>query len=230
MPTALIADDEPLLLLELRDLLADAWPALHIVGEARTGSEALRMLGEHRPDVAFLDVEMPRASGLEVAAAAGTARVVFVTAHDRHAVRAFECGAADYLLKPLTPARIALAVQRLQAALAPMETGKLRFVQAWIGSAMRVVPIEEIVAFISEDKHTRVVTARGDLLRRRSLVDLVRDLDPSIFWAVARGVVIHARYIEEVRRSSDEGMHLRMVGIVKPVAIGQRYRERFRGM
>jgi DNA-binding LytR/AlgR family response regulator len=230
MPTALIADDEPLLLAELRDLLAEAWPALQIVAEARTGTEALRMLCEHRPDVAFLDIEMPRANGLDVAAAAGTTRVIFVTAHDRHAVQAFDRGAADYLLKPLTPARLALAVQRLQAAMAPADTGQLRFVQAWVGTAMRVVPIEEIIALVSEDKHTRVVTARGDLLLRRSLVDLLRDLDPSLFWTVARGTVIHARYIEEVRRSSDEGMHLRMTGMAASVAIGQRYRERFRGM
>ena len=188
------------------------------------------MLDEHRPDVAFLDIEMPRVNGLDVAAAAGTTRVIFVTAHDRHAVQAFERGAADYLLKPLTPARIALSVQRLRAATMSADAGRLRFVQAWVGTAMRVVPIEEIVALISEDKHTRVITARGDLLLRRSLVDLMQDLDASTFWAVARGTVIHARYIEEVRRSSDEGMHLRMTGMATSLAIGKRYRERFRGM
>ncbi|HEY4082714.1 MAG TPA: LytTR family DNA-binding domain-containing protein [Burkholderiaceae bacterium] len=230
MATAIIADDEPLLLVELKDLLADAWPALQIVAQARTGSEALRMIGELQPDVAFLDIEMPRMSGLEVAAVAKPTHVVFVTAYDRYAVEAFEHGAADYLLKPLTPARIALAVQRLKAMLAPADAASLRFVQAWVGSAMRVVPIEEVVAFISDDKHTRVVTARGDLLLRRSLVELMRELDPSLFWPVARGTVIHARYIQEVRRSSDEGLHLRMVGVATPIMIGQRYRERFRGM
>jgi DNA-binding LytR/AlgR family response regulator len=230
MPTALLADDEPLLLAELRELLAEAWPALEVVAEARTGPQALRLIGEQSPDIAFLDIEMPRINGLDVAASAGSTRVVFVTAYDRYAVEAFERGAADYLLKPLTPARVGLAVQRLKVLMAPIGAATLRFVQAWSGSTMRVVPIDEVVAFISADKHTRVFTARGDLLLRRSLVELTRELDASVFWPVARGTVIHARYIEAIHRSSDHGLQLRMSAMPTPIAIGRRYRERFRGM
>jgi DNA-binding LytR/AlgR family response regulator len=228
-PTALIADDEPLLLAELRDLLAEAWPELRIVAEASNGADALRMIDEKKPDVAFLDIEMPRIDGVDVAAATKDVRVVFVTAYERYAVDAFDRGATDYLLKPLTPARLAIAVQRLKALLRPAEGNGLRFVQAWSGNTMRVVPIDEVVAFLSQDKYTRVVTARGDLLLRRSLTDLRGELDGD-FWTINRGTVIHARYIEQIERGDGRELHVRMQALPKPILVGRQYRDRFRGM
>ena len=107
-PTAILAEDEKVLREELRAKLAKLWPELRIVGEAADGVEALRLLAEHAPDVMFLDVEMPRLTGLDVARQAqGRCHVVFVTAYDAHAVAAFEQGAVDYVLKPIDPERFA---------------------------------------------------------------------------------------------------------------------------
>ncbi|MET0733821.1 MAG: response regulator, partial [Casimicrobiaceae bacterium] len=100
-PTALIAEDEPLLRAQLKARLAEAWPELAIVGEAENGEEALAAIVEHRPDVAFLDIRMPVRSGIDVARELdGMTHVVFVTAYDEYAVAAFDEGAIDYVLKP----------------------------------------------------------------------------------------------------------------------------------
>ena len=116
---ALVAEDEPVLLAELCDLLARLWPELAIVGAAEDGIQALRLLDEHEPDVLFLDIEMPALSGLELAKhASGRCHVVFVTAYDRYAVAAFEEGAVDYVMKPLSAARVATAIARVKERLA----------------------------------------------------------------------------------------------------------------
>ena len=118
MPTALIADDEPMLRAQLKARLAEAWPELEIVAEAGNGAEALRTRGAHEPDIAFLDIRMPVRSGLDVARElGGRCHVVFVTAYDEYAVAAFDEGAVDYVLKPPTPERIAKVVARLKARL-----------------------------------------------------------------------------------------------------------------
>src|SRR5258706_15413309 len=104
MPTAIIAEDEPLLRAQLRTRLHEAWPELTIVAEAANGAEALRLIDAHNPDVVFLDIRMPVRSGIEVAhVLAGRCHAVFVTAHDEYAVTAFDEGAVDYALKPPTP-------------------------------------------------------------------------------------------------------------------------------
>ena len=129
MTTAILADDEPHLLEHLQDLLAEVWPKLQIVATAANGTEALQAIGQHQPDVAFLDIKMPGLTGLEVAQQTmkGTApgaqaisprtRVVFVTAYNNFAVDAFERAAVDYLLKPASAERLGSTVERLKAAL-----------------------------------------------------------------------------------------------------------------
>ena len=117
-PTALIADDEPLLRRALARQLAEAWPELEIVAQARNGREAVDRFEALQPDVCFLDVHMPGLDGIDAARAIGRrAQVVFVTAYDRYAVQAFEQGAIDYVVKPVEPARLADTVARLQARL-----------------------------------------------------------------------------------------------------------------
>lgn len=117
-PTALIADDEPLLRAELAQLLAQVWPQLQVVAQARNGREAVEQFEQLRPDVCFLDVQMPGLSGVDAAQAIGRrAHLVFVTAFDQYALKAFETGALDYLVKPVEPARLADAVARVQERL-----------------------------------------------------------------------------------------------------------------
>src|SRR5512134_2073446 len=115
-PTALIADDEPLLREALARQLAQAWPELEVVAQARNGREAIRLFDEGQPDVCFLDVQMPGLTGVEAARHIGRrAHLVFVTAYDHYAVQAFAQGALDYLVKPVEQARLADTVSRLRA-------------------------------------------------------------------------------------------------------------------
>ncbi|MFG6458986.1 LytR/AlgR family response regulator transcription factor [Roseateles sp. BYS96W] len=231
MTTALIADDEPQLLDEIQQLLADAWPDLTIVARARNGTEARRLLDELRPDVAFLDIRMPGIDGLTLAGLApqGT-RLVFVTAHAEHALDAFEHGAVDYLRKPLTPARLAATVQRLrqQGAATPE---KLRFLQAWTGNTMKLMDVEHIAALRSELRHTRALSQGGEnLLLRTSLGELIEQLDPQLFWQIHRGSVVNARAIERIERRDDGELWVHLRGQIHPLPVSRAQRGRFKGM
>src|SRR5215467_13368677 len=117
-PTAVVVDDERLMREQVVGRLKEAWPELEIVGEAGNGSEAVAMVHSLEPDIVFLDINMPEMDGLKAAQAlAGKAHIVFVTAYDQYAVRAFDQGAVDYLLKPVEPERVALTCRRLRERL-----------------------------------------------------------------------------------------------------------------
>ncbi|WP_216356403.1 LytTR family DNA-binding domain-containing protein [Janthinobacterium sp. GW458P] len=188
-PTALIADDEPLLRASLRRQLAECWPELHVVAEARNGPEALELFERHRPAVCFLDVHMPGLSGVDVASQIGRrAHLVFVTAYDQYALRAFEHGVLDYLVKPVQLARLAGTVTRLRERLAAIEPGAasepllrqlaaylqtgpaaapvpvqapLRWLRASVGAAVRQIPVDDVDYLKSDDKYTLVAWRDG---------------------------------------------------------------------
>ena len=231
MTTALIADDEPQLLEELRELLAEAWPELDIVGQARNGTEARRLLDELRPDIAFLDIRMPGIDGLALAGLAPPqTRLVFVTAHAEHALQAFEHAAVDYLHKPVTPARLAATVQRLQAQ-APTHAAPLRFLQAWTGNTMKLLEVEQLAALRSELRHTRALSQGGEnLLLRTSLGELLPELDPQLFWQIHRGSVVNARAIARIERRDDGELWVHLKGVGQPLPVSRAHRGRFRGM
>jgi len=214
--SALIAEDEPMLRAQLRTRLAQAWPELAVVAEAENGEQALALSRELEPDIAFLDIRMPVKSGIEVAEAlAGTCHVVFVTAYDQYAVTAFEQGAVDYVLKPVTPDRIEKVVERLKQRLdrpptdlatvlaqlnARERSGPLRWIRASLGPSMRLIPVDEIVYFHAEDKYTKVVTSDGDALIRKTIKELFDELDGEQFWQVHRGTIVNLRAIARVDR------------------------------
>lgn len=238
--TALIADDEPVLLEELRSLLQEAWPELQIVASASSGSEARRQLDLLRPDIAFLDIRLPGIDGLSLARLAPShTRLVFVTAHAEHALEAFEHDAAvDYLRKPLTPARLALTVQRLQARAAaetfvPASNANPgpRFLQAWIGNNLRLIELEQVAVLRADLRHTRVQGFDGSqLLLRMPLGELLATLDPALFWQVHRGTVVNARAIERVERREDGELLVHLRAQAGPVAVSRSQRGRFKGM
>jgi len=230
MTTALIADDEPQLLDELAQLLAEAWPELAIVGRARNGTEARRLLDELRPDIAFLDIRMPGIDGLALAGLAPTGtRLVFVTAHAEHALEAFDHAAIDYLRKPVTPARLAATVQRLQQGKAGSE--KLRFLQAWTGNTLKLLDVDQLAALRSELRHTRALSQDGEnLLLRTSLGELMEQLDPQLFWQIHRGSVVNARAIERIERRDDGELWVHLKGLGQALPVSRTHRGRFRGM
>ena len=214
--TALIAEDEAMLRAQLRKRLEHAWPELEIVGEAENGEQAIALCERLEPDIAFLDIRMPVKSGLEVAAViGGDCHVVFVTAYDEYAVTAFDQGAIDYVLKPVLPERVARMVERLKQRLqsppadlatvlhqlATREgTGPLRWIKASLGASMRLIPVDEICYFHAEDKYTKVVTAAGEALIRKTIKELFEELDATIFWQVHRGTIVNLRAIARVDR------------------------------
>lgn len=245
MPTAVIAEDEPLLLAELRQALADLWPELRIVAEASDGTAALAALRRHAPDVAFLDISMPKASGLEVARAKPAhTSLVFLTAYGQHALEAFDVGAVDYLVKPLDRVRLLATIGRLQqrSGAAPATSGGvapapaatphyLSWIQASVGNMLRVVTVDEVVYFQSDAKYTRVVTAQLEALIRMPVRELAAQLDPQEFIQVSRGAIVNRRRIEAVhRREGQMQVHLKGRQEVIAVSTGYQGQAAFRQM
>jgi len=245
MPTAILAEDEPLLLAQLKETLASAWPELKIVGEAATGIAAMRMIDDLAPDIALLDIRMPDASGLEVARhAAGRCHIVFITAYDNYAIQAFEQGAVDYVLKPVEAARFMATVTRLKSRLqsppadlrnlvsqlSARGEGRLRWIQASVGNTIKFITVEEVFYFQSDTKYTRVVSDQGEALIRKSLKELSDELDPEHFWQVHRGTVINMNRISAVQRDGDGGMTVLLKGCPDKLIVSQTYQARFRQM
>lgn len=240
-PTALVADDEPLLREALRTQLAAVWPELEIVAEARNGRDAVRLFDAHLPDICFLDVHMPGLSGVDAARHIGRrAHVVFVTAYDHYAVEAFAQGALDYLLKPVEQARLADTAtrlkERLQSAkpaintdhllqqlseqLAQLRGGdateSLRWIRAQAGNIMRLIAIEDVDYFRSDAKYTVVAWRDGgspaEAIVRTPLKELIEQLDAKQFAQVHRSVVVNLRSIRLVKRHDNETAEIHLKG------------------
>jgi len=248
-PTALIAEDERALRDELTEQLGALWPELDIVASVADGIQALLMLEEHRPDVLFLDIHMPGVNGIDVARqASGRAHVVFVTAHDEHAVAAFEHGAVDYVLKPIAPARLFTTVARLKErvmrppqridgvlaqfapAAAPAARPFLRWINASVGQNLRLITVDEVVYFQADNKYTRVVTADGEALIRRSLKELSDELDPQQFWQIHRSTMVNAAAVGSVVRDLRGRMMLRLKQRDESLHVSDSYTHLFRQM
>jgi DNA-binding LytR/AlgR family response regulator len=252
MPTAVIADDEPLLRAELRDTLAALWPELRIAAEASHGAEAVAAVAEHQPDIVFLDIEMPGMTGLQAAAQVKElAHVVFITAYQQYAIDAFERGAIDYVLKPASEARLAETVARLKQRIAvplapagdlhaallqlagalgkPASATRLRWVQATVGTQVRLIPVDDVLFFQSDLKYTRVVTAAGESLIRKPLKELLAELDPEQFWQIHRGTLVAARAIAHAVRD-DERVTVVLKGCAERLEVSRTFAHRFRAM
>jgi DNA-binding LytR/AlgR family response regulator len=247
MATALLAEDEPLLLAQLRARLTEAWPDVDIVAEAGNGAEALALFEERMPDVVFLDIRMPEKSGLEVAAALGArCHVVFVTAYDEYAVAAFEEGAVDYVLKPVTADRMAKVVERLRKRLSapPPDLANLlarlagrdaagadlKWIRATLGNSMKLIAIEEVLYFQAEDKYTKVVTADGDALIKKPIRELYEALDPNAFWQIHRGTIVNLRAIARVERDWRDQPVVLLKDRPEKLTVSRTFASRFKSM
>ncbi|MFO1379905.1 MAG: LytTR family DNA-binding domain-containing protein [Chitinivorax sp.] len=236
--TAVIADDEPLLLCALRLQLQQLWPELQIVGAAANGIDALRLLGELQPDVAFLDIKMPGLSGLDVALAARTTHVVFVTAYDQYAVEAFDKQAVDYLLKPVNEQRLGKTIARLQQKLAPATNAPntapakewLRWIRAGSGNDVRLIDVDDVSHFHAADKYTEVVTAAGDFIIRMSIRELQAQLDPSRFWQIHRSTIVRVDAIARASRDDSGRITLTLKQSPHRLAVSKPYAHLFRQM
>lgn len=247
MPTAraIIAEDEPLLREELAELLASLWPELGIVAETADGIATLQALEKHAPDILFLDINMPGLNGLDVARqASGRCHVVFVTAYDQHTLAAFEQGAADYLLKPVTTARLATTVTRLKERigrpapalegllrdLGSAQRGYLRWINASQGQTVRVITVEDVCYFQADSKYTRVVTVEGESLIRKPIKELSQELDPASFWQIHRATIVNVHAIAGVVRDLRGRTQVRLKRREELLAVSDAYTQLFRQM
>ncbi|MCW4453368.1 LytTR family DNA-binding domain-containing protein [Flavobacterium sp. MXW15] len=249
--TGLIAEDEAPQRRALHEQLRRVWPELELVAVCEDGVSALEAVERHRPGVAFLDIRMPGVNGLDVARAvvAQGGLVVFTTAYDDYAVRAFEAGAADYLLKPVQPARLEQAVARLRERLAearapglqaliddlesrlrPQGERLIRWISASIGDSVSMIGIDEVLYFQAQDKYVRVVTASAEALIRTPLKELLAGLDPDEFWQVHRGVVVRVSAIERMRKDELGRLAIRLKQRQEALPVSAAFAHRFRGM
>lgn len=252
--TCIIAEDESLLRQALVARLAQAWPELRILAECEDGASALEALAEHRPDVAFLDIRMPGLTGLEVAAAAAeispATQIVFVTAYDQYAIDAFERGAVDYLLKPITPERLTATVQRLQARtgnndaaalaallqrLAPVARAvdapePLTWITASAGRETRLILVDDVAYFRADNKYTTVMTAEGEALLRTPIKELLTVLDPGTFKQIHRSTIVNLRAIAGVVRDDSGRGTVRLKTRPETLAVSAPFMTLFRHM
>jgi DNA-binding LytR/AlgR family response regulator len=259
-PTALIADDEPLLREALAGQLARVWPELEIIAQARNGREAVELFEARRPLICFLDVHMPGVSGVEAAQRIGSrAHLVFVTAHDQYAVQAFAQGVLDYLVKPVEPARLAETAARLKDRLAAAQpaantaalleqlvakltrveggttTAPLRWIRAQVGSSLRLIPVEDIDYLRSDTKYTRVAWRGdggepGEALVRTPLRELAAQLDPAQFAQIHRSVVVNLRAVDRVTRGENETADVHLKGRDEVLPVSRSFLHLFREM
>ncbi len=305
-PTALIADDEPLLREQIKLRLAKLWPELVIVAEATNGAEALRECEVHQPDIVFLDIHMPVMNGLDAARlirrrkdssgnnevehesdddqrVANNAdhreiprtHIVFITAFDEHAVAAFERGAIDYLLKPFNEVRLMKTIHRLKERLdeslkgraqtgvsdiapdknephdgngsdadidklglvlrqltAQMKpaTAYLQWIKASVGQTVRLIPIQDVYYFQSDEKYTRVVLEDSEVLIRKPIKELLEELDPERFWQIHRATIVSTQAVAGVIRGLRDQADLKLKGRPETLTVSRNYTHLFKQM
>ena len=274
-PRAVLADDERLMREQLRARLAEVWPELQIVAEAKNGLEAVQLVDEHRPDIVFLDIRMPGLTGVDAARqiAQLPARndsdadddsdllpeIVFITAYDQYAVEAFEQGVADYVLKPAERDRLLLTVQRIQQRLAARRNRNdvdappgphlqqllhklsarlnpagapryLEWIQATVGQAIQMIPVAEVLFFISDEKYTRVQTAQVEALIRKPIKELVDEVDPALFWQIHRSTLVAVKAIAGVTRDFRGRQIVSVKGHPEKLEVSRSYTGLFKGM
>ena len=287
--TAVLADDERLMRDQLRARLAEVWPELEIVAEAKNGLEAVQLVDEHRPDIVFLDIRMPGLTGVDAArqiAQLGPRttvalpdgenadpdvvvdaddgeepllpEIVFITAYDQYAVEAFEQGVVDYVLKPAERERLQVTVQRLQQRLAARRNGEepaspaaplqqllhqlsaklnpgkaasyLQWIQATVGQTIQMIPVDDVLFFVSDEKYTRVQTAQVEALIRKPIKELVDELDPQLFWQIHRSTLVAVKSIAGVTRDFRGRQIVSVKGHNEKLEVSRSYTGLFKGM
>ena len=275
---ALIADDERLMREQLRTRLAEVWPELEIVAEAKNGIEAVALTEQQHPDIVFLDIRMPGLSGVEAARQIAQlptfddadgwpgCEIVFITAYDQYAVEAFEQGVVDYVLKPAERERLAVTVGRIRqriaarqvaadsttdtdAAVLPAHTPhmqqllqslsrqlnpntppKLQWIQATVGTNIQMIPVDDVLFFISDEKYTRVQTASVEALIRKPIKELIDELDMTLFWQIHRSTLVNTKAIAGVSRDLRGRQLVAVKGHPEKLEVSRSFTGLFKGM
>ena len=254
--TAVIAEDEPILRAQLKAKLGKLWPELHIAADVGDGEAALEAIHTFEPHLAFLDIQMPEMTGIEVATSLAAnaetkCHVVFVTAFDQYAVQAFESNAVDYILKPYSDERLSLAVARLKERLsvippaAPQDlqamvaqlTQQLRpqyeplkWIKASHGANLRLIPIDDVLFFQSDEKYTLVATTEFDALIRTPIKEVMETIDTAKFWQIHRSTIVNASAIEVVTRDFRGQASVKVKGRKENLAVSRPFSHLFKQM
>ena len=264
---ALIADDERLMREQLRARLAEVWPELQIVGEAKNGVEAVELTAQHHPELVFLDIRMPGMTGVEAARQIAQlptnddwpgCEIVFITAYDQYAVEAFEQGVVDYVLKPAERERLQVTVERIKkrltqrgsaagtsdaaapalqqlldklaAQISPGAERHLQWIQAAVGQSIQMIPVQDVLFFISDEKYTRVQTATIEALIRKPIKELVDELDMNLFWQIHRSTLVNTKAIAGVSRDLRGRQLVAVKGHPEKLEVSRSYSQLFKGM
>jgi DNA-binding LytR/AlgR family response regulator len=259
----LIAEDEPILAATLAHALKRLWPEAEVVATCPNGVDAMDKALALQPDVLFLDIKMPGKTGLEAAEELAEQwqgprpfpQIVFVTAYDEYAVQAFEREAADYVLKPISDARLGKTIERLKGRLAakspaggledllgqmralmpalaasPAAAELLTMIRAAVGNQVRMIPVADVVYFEALDKYVNVVTADGGALIRMSLKELLPQLDDRLFWQVHRGTIVNSGCVLSAVRDEAGKLSLHMKHRTERVRVSPLYAHLFKQM
>ena len=251
----LVVEDEPLLRRQLCESLRELWPGVGHVVEAESGAAAMRQIAKAVPDIAFLDINLPDMSGIDIAAVLrGRSQVVFVTAYSEYAVTAFEQHALDYVLKPATTRRLGDTVARLKARMAEIsqaaspqpgiapellaelrrqlspQSATLKWISATIGTATQLIPVSEVLCFNAEDKYTEVLTATGEALIRKPIRELLDELPDDQFWQIHPRTIVRVAAIERAVRNDAGHLELRLRGLDRTFTVSRTFAHRFRQM
>jgi len=251
----LVVEDEPLLRRQLCGSLRELWPGVGRIVEAESGAVAMRQIAKAVPDIAFLDINLPDMSGIDIAAVLrGRSQVVFVTAYSEYAVTAFEQHALDYVLKPATTRRLGDTVARLKARMAEIskaaspqpgiapellaelrrqlspQSATLKWISATIGTATQLIPVSEVLCFNAEDKYTEVLTATGEALIRKPIRELLDELPDDQFWQIHRRTIVRVAAIERAVRNDAGQLELHLRGLDRTFAVSRTFGHRFRQM
>jgi DNA-binding LytR/AlgR family response regulator len=255
---AIIADDESYLARYLSDELKKSWPELDIVAVLGNGIDAAKSIDALEPDVAFLDIQMPGLTGLEVAQGVeGKTLCVFVTAYDEFALKAFDEGAVDYLLKPVNTERLGKCVERVKSrldvqssnssslpanlagALQQLLTSQgiakpatfLRYVRAHErnsqGEQVLQIDVNDVLYFDAADKYTCVVLPSGEKLLRTSVSELEAQLDPSHFQRIHRSTLVNLKFVHATRRDESGRMFIKIKDHKRELPVSRAYHEAF---
>ncbi len=248
---AIVAEDEEPQRLKLVGMLGELWPELEIVAQCEDGLTALESLTTLQPAVAFLDIRMPGLTGLEIARAAGPGtHIVFTTAYDEYAVRAFDEGVIDYLLKPIKRERLEQAIARLKERIGSAPAlalgraldalqgglpsrsalGSIRWITGSAGNVTKMFSIEEILFFQAQDKYVRAATADDEVQIRTPLRELLMTLDPEAFWQIHRSVIVRAAAIHRIESDADGRLQLRVRGRADVLPVSSAFQYRFKPM
>ena len=248
--TAIVADDEDLIRASVVRHLERLWPELTVTGQARNGPEALALMEKTAPDIAFLDIRMPGMTGLDVEKKfRGRCCIVFITAYDQYAVQAFESEAVDYILKPVSPDRLAVTIARLKKQYRTQDPASREQIQKMIrlienrdppdhlslitvktGEELRFIPVTQVIFFKAEDKYTIVQTATHEFLIKTPFRELVDRLDPEQFRRVHRSAIVNMEKIQAVHRSFTNQMVIRFTDTDRKIRVSRAHEHLFRAM